>query len=39
VFIDGFDFAGHTMIGALGVTADGTKVPLGVVEGSTETPP
>jgi putative transposase len=36
VFIDGFDFASHTMIGALGVTADGTKVPLGVVEGSTE---
>ncbi len=36
LFIDGFDFAGHTMIGALGVTADGTKVPLGVVEGSTE---
>jgi putative transposase len=36
VFIDGFDFAGHTMIGALGVTADGTKVPLGVAEGSTE---
>jgi putative transposase len=35
-FIDGFDFAGHTMIGALGVTADGTKVPLGVVEGSSE---
>jgi putative transposase len=36
IFIDGFDFAGHTMVGALGVTADGTKVPLGVVEGSTE---
>lgn len=36
LFIDGFDFAGHTMVGALGVTADGTKVPLGVVEGSTE---
>ncbi|MEO6375605.1 MAG: IS256 family transposase [Acidimicrobiales bacterium] len=36
LFIDGFDFAGHTMIGALGVTADGTKVPLGVLEGSTE---
>jgi putative transposase len=36
VFVDGFDFAGHTMVGALGVTADGTKVPLGVVEGSTE---
>ena len=35
-FIDGFDFAGHVMVGALGVTADGTKVPLGVVEGSTE---
>ncbi len=36
VFVDGFDFAGHTMVGALGVAADGTKVPLGVVEGSTE---
>lgn len=35
-FIDGFDFAAHTMVGALGVTGDGTKVPLGVVEGSTE---
>ena len=36
VFVDGFDFAGHTMVGALGVTAEGSKVPLGVVEGSTE---
>ena len=36
VFIDGFDLAEYTMVGALGVTADGTKVPLGVVEGSTE---
>ena len=36
VFVDGFDFAGHTMVGALGVTAEGTKVRLGVVEGSTE---
>lgn len=36
VFLDGFDFAGHTMVGALGVDAQGTKVPLGVVEGSTE---
>lgn len=36
IFVDGFDFAGHTMVGALGVTADGTKIPLGVVEGSTE---
>jgi putative transposase len=35
-FADGFDFAGHTMVGALGVTTDGTKIPLGVVEGSTE---
>lgn len=36
IFVDGFDFAGHTMVGALGVRADGTKAPLGVVEGSTE---
>jgi transposase-like protein len=36
VFVDGFDFAGHTMVGALGVTAEGSKVPLGVIEGSTE---
>ena len=36
VFADGFDFAGQTMVGALGVTAGGTKVPLGVVQGSTE---
>jgi putative transposase len=35
-FVDGFDFADHTMVGALGVTAEGVKVPLGVVEGSTE---
>jgi putative transposase len=35
-FVDGFDFAGHMMIGALGVTAEGTKIPLGVVQGSTE---
>ena len=39
VFGDGFDFAGHTMVGALGVTADGLKIPLGVVEGSTRTRP
>jgi putative transposase len=36
VFADGFDFAGQTMVGALGVTAEGTKVPLGVVQGTTE---
>jgi transposase-like protein len=36
VFCDGFGFGDHTLVGALGVTVDGTKVPLGVVEGSTE---
>lgn len=36
VFADGFDFAGQMMVGALGVTADGTKVPLGVAQGTTE---
>lgn len=36
VYLDGFRFGGHTLVGALGVTLDGTKVPLGVVEGSTE---
>lgn len=36
VFADGFDFAGQAMVGALGVTGDGTKVPLGVVQGTTE---
>lgn len=36
VYLDGFSFADHTLVGALGVTSDGTKVPLGVVEGSTE---
>jgi putative transposase len=36
VYLDGFGFGEHTLVGALGVTVDGTKVPLGVVEGSTE---
>jgi len=36
VFADGFDFAGQTMVGSLGVTTAGVKVPLGVVQGSTE---
>jgi transposase-like protein len=36
VYIDGFGFAGHTLVGALGVTAEGRKLPLAVVEGSTE---
>ena len=36
VYADGFEFADQQMVGALGVTADGTKVPLGVVQGTTE---
>lgn len=36
MFIDGIDIAGHAVIIALGVTADGTKRPLGVWCGSTE---
>jgi putative transposase len=36
VFLDGFGMGEHLLVGALGVTADGTKVPLGVVEGTTE---
>jgi putative transposase len=36
VFLDGFHLGGYCLVSALGVTADGTKVPLGVVEGTTE---
>ncbi len=36
VMLDGVHFGDHLLAVALGVTADGTKVPLGVVEGSTE---
>jgi putative transposase len=36
VFLDGFGMGEHLLVGALGVAADGTKVPLGVVEGTTE---
>jgi transposase-like protein len=36
MFIDGIEFAGHAVIIALGVTIDGTKVPLGIWAGSTE---
>jgi transposase-like protein len=36
VFIDGFSFADHQLVGALGVTQDGVKVPLAVEEGTTE---
>jgi putative transposase len=36
VFLDGFGMGEHLLVGALGVAADGTKIPLGVVEGTTE---
>ena len=36
MFIDGIEFAGRTAIIALGVTIDGTKLPLGLWAGSTE---
>jgi transposase-like protein len=36
IFIDGFSFGDHQLVGALGVTEDGTKVPLAVEEGTTE---
>jgi transposase-like protein len=36
VYVDGFEFAGQTMIGALGVDADGNKYPLGIMQGTTE---
>ena len=36
LMIDGVHFAEHLCVVALGITIDGTKVPLGVVEGSTE---
>ena len=36
VFIDGFSFGEHLMVGALGVDAQGFEHPLGVIEGATE---
>jgi len=36
MFIDGFTFGDHMLVGALGVTTDGVTVPLGVAEGTTE---
>jgi putative transposase len=36
VFLDGFRMGEHLFAGALGVRADGVKVPLGLVEGTTE---
>jgi transposase-like protein len=36
IYLDGFGMGEHLLVGALGVTTDGTKVPLGVVEGTTK---
>ena len=36
VYLDGFGFGDHTLVGARSVTLDGTKIPLSVIEGSTE---
>jgi transposase-like protein len=36
MFLDGIEVAGHSVIAALGVVADGAKVPLGLWVGSTE---
>lgn len=36
MFLDGFAFGDHQLVGALGVTAEGLKVPLAVAEGTTE---
>src|ERR687895_135896 len=36
VMIDGIELAGMTHVVALGITGDGTKVPLSLREGSTE---
>lgn len=36
LMLDGVHFAGHLCVVALGITVDGTKIPLGLVEGSTE---
>ncbi len=36
LLIDGVHFADHLCVVALGISIDGTKIPLGLVEGSTE---
>jgi len=36
LLVDGVHVAGHCCVVALGITIDGTKVPLGLVEGATE---
>lgn len=36
VYIDGFGFGDETLVGALGVDAEGNKMPLSVIHGTTE---
>jgi putative transposase len=36
LMVDGVNVAGHCCVVALGITIDGTKVPLGLAEGATE---
>lgn len=36
IMVDGSDYAGRAIIGALGITAEGEKIPLGIREGDTE---
>lgn len=36
LMVDGIEIAGHTVVVSLGITEDGTKVPLGLWLGSTE---
>jgi putative transposase len=38
VFLDGFGMGEHLLVGALGVAADGTKVPLGWSKAPPRTP-
>jgi len=39
LMVDGIEIAGHTVVVSLGITEDGTKVPLGLWLGSTENAP
>jgi len=34
--LDGWNLGEHLLVGALGIDSEGRKVPLGVVEGTTE---
>ena len=38
LLVDGVKVAEHCCVVALGITIDGTKVPLGLAEGATENP-